>query len=181
MTPAQGTRPKHFLPKGTELVAPPTRIKVFGSLLLALALNLSPWVDSVRWLVPDFAFMVLLYWNIRAPWFAGLGMAFVLGLIADVDRGLHMGLSSLAYCLATFLVLSLQRRLENFDAFSQGLQVAPMLLGKDALVLVLGFWFGHHSIDWRWLAAGVVSALLWPLLAWLLDVLTGHASKPQPD
>jgi rod shape-determining protein MreD len=169
------TKPdKSFLPKGAELVAPPSAAKVLGLLALGLALNLSPWPDSARWLVPDFAFMVLLYWNIRVPRLAGVGMAFILGLVMDVVRGLHMGLNALAYCTAAFVVLMLQRRLENFDAPRQNLQLAPLLIGKEALVITLGLAFGHGEADWRWLAGGMVAALLWTPMAWLVDRLTGR-------
>ena len=172
---------KPFLPKGSELVAPPTRTKVMVSLLAALALNLSPWPNSAHWLVPDFALMVLLYWNIRAPRLAGVGTAFILGLIVDVSRGLHMGLNALAYCAAAFVVLMLQRRLENFDAPRQNLQLAPVLVGKEFLVLTLGLMFGHGDADWRWLAAGVTAALLWTPMAWLLDLLTGRPVEPTQE
>jgi rod shape-determining protein MreD len=169
---------KSFLPKGAELAVPPSRAKVLGLLGLGMALNLSPWPDGIRWLVPDFAFMVLLYWNIRMPRIAGLGMAFLLGLLTDVVRGLHMGLNALAYCVAAFVVLMLQRRLENFDAPRQTLQLVPVLLGKEALVITLGLMFGHGEADWRWLAGGVVAALLWTPMAWLLDRLTGRPIEP---
>ncbi len=165
---------KSFLPKGAELAVPPSRAKVLALLGVGLALNLSPWPDSVNWLVPDFALMVLLYWNIRMPRFAGLGMAFLLGLLVDVIRGLHMGLNALAYCAAAFVVLLLQRRLENFDVPRQNLHLVPLLVGKEALVLTLGLMFGHGEADWRWLAGGVLAALLWTPMAWLLDRLTGR-------
>lgn len=172
---------KPFLPKGAELVAPPSRVKVLALLAVALALNLSPWPDSARWLVPDFTLMVLLYWNIRTPRLAGLGTAFLLGLVVDVARGLHMGLNALSYCAAAFVVLMLQRRLENFDAPRQNLQIAPVLMGKEALVLALGLLFGHGEADWRWLAGGVIAVLLWTPMAWLLDRLTGRPIEPGKD
>lgn len=172
---------KAFLPKGAEMVAPPTRSRVWGLMALALALNLSPWPDAARWLVPDFTLMVLLYWSIRAPRLAGLGTACLLGLVVDVERGLHLGLNALAYCAAAFLVLMLQRRLENFDVPRQNLQLAPALLGKEALVLALGLLFGHGEADWRWLASGAVSVALWTPMAWLLDRMTGRPVEPRAD
>ncbi|MEW5771558.1 MAG: rod shape-determining protein MreD [Pseudomonadota bacterium] len=172
---------KHFLPKGSVLVAPPSRPKVYALLALALAFNLSPWPDAARWLVPDFTLMALLYWNIRAPRLAGLGTAFLLGLLIDVSRGLHMGLNALAYCAAAFVVLLLQRRLENFDAPRQNLHLVPVLLGKELLVLTLGLAFGHGDADWRWLAAGVTAVLLWTPMAWLFDLLTGRPLEPPQE
>jgi rod shape-determining protein MreD len=167
---------KPLLPQGAELAHPPTRTKVYASLLLAFAMTLLPWMEQVRWLVPDFTLMALLYWNIRAPRLAGLGMAFSLGLITDVARGVLIGLNALAYCGATFIVLLLQRRLEGFDTPRQTLQLSPILLGKEALVLTLGVMMGRGAADWRWLAAGVVAAALWPPLAWLVDRVTDRAA-----
>jgi len=181
MSPRSVKADKSFLPKGAELIVPPSRAKVWGSLALGLAMNLSPWPDSVRWLVPDFALMVLLYWNIRMPRLAGLGTAFLLGLLADVVRGLHMGLNAIAYCAASFVVLLLQRRLDNFDPPRQNLQLIPVLLGKEALVITLGLLFGHGEADWRWLAGGVVAAMLWTPMAWALDRLTGRPTEPSAE
>jgi rod shape-determining protein MreD len=119
--------------------------------------------------------MVLLYWNVRAPRLAGLGAAFGLGLITDVARGVLMGLNALAYCVATFVALLVQRRLEGFDAPRQALQLSPILLGKEALVLTMGLVMGLGEADWRWLAAGLAAALLWFPLAWLMDRISGRS------
>lgn len=171
---------KPLLPQGAELAHPPTRTKVYASLILAFALTLLPWMEQIRWLVPDFTLMALLYWNIRAPRLAGLGVAFSLGLLTDVARGVLFGLNALAYCAATFVVLLVQRRLEGFDTPRQTLQLSPVLLGKEALVLTLGLMLGRGTADWRWLAAGVVAAALWPPLAWLVDRITGRAGPGAP-
>jgi len=169
---------KPLLPQGPELATPPAWTKVYASLALALAATLLPWADQIRWLVPDFTLMALLYWNIRAPRLAGLGAAFTLGLITDVAQGVLIGLNALAYCAATFIVLMVQRRLEGFDAPRQSLQIAPILLGKEALVLTLGLMMGLSDADWRWLAAGLIAGLLWLPLALLVDRITGRPALP---
>ena len=180
MARAEPTPEPRLLSQGAELAAPPTRTKVYASLALALAATLLPWDDGIRWLVPDFTLMALLYWNIRAPRLAGLGAAFTLGLVTDVARGVLMGLNALAYCVATFVILMLQRRLEAFDPPRQSLQIAPVLLGKEVLVLTLGLMMGYRDSDWRWLAAGVTAGLLWLPLAIVVDRVTGrptHAAQ----
>ncbi len=163
-----------LLPQGAELAHPPTRSMVYGSLGLAFALALLPWMDQIRWLIPDFTLMLLLYWSIRTPRLAGLGLAFCFGLLTDVTRGAVFGLNALAYCAATFIVLLVQRRLEGFDLSRQTLQIAPILLGKETLVLALGLSMGRGAIDWRWLAAGIAAAALWAPMAWLVDRITGR-------
>ncbi len=167
-----------LLPQGAELAHPPTRGKVYGSLILAFTLTLLPWMDQIRWLVPDFTLMLLLYWSIRTPRLAGLGLAFSIGLLTDVVRGAVFGLNALAFCAATFIVLLVQRRLEGFDISRQTLQLSPILLGKEALVLALGLTMGRGAIDWRWLLAGVVAAALWAPMAWLVDRIT---NRPSPN
>jgi rod shape-determining protein MreD len=175
-----GERP--LLPQGAELAAPPTPLKVYGSLLLALAATLLPWPDDALWLAPDFTLMTLLYWNIHAPRYANLGAAFVLGVVTDVARGVLLGLDALVYTAAAFLALSLRLRLVNFDPPRQALQIAPILLGKEALVLGLGLSLGRAAdADWRWLAAGLLAGLLWAPLAMLVDQLTGRPSTPLQD
>ncbi len=181
MKSRDGISHRPLLPQGAELAPPVTRGKVYLVLLVALAASLLPWSDDIRWLVPDFTLMALLYWNIHAPRLAGLGSAFVLGLITDVARGVLMGLNALAYCVAAFAVLSLQRRLEKFDAPRQTLQLAPMLLGKEVLVLTLGLLFGRGEVDWRWLAAGLVATLLWTPLALLVNRITGRPRVEPQD
>lgn len=170
-----GARP--LLPQGAELAAPPSRAKVMISLFTALCLTLLPWADGLRWLLPDLTLMVLLYWCIHAPRMVGLGVAFALGLVTDVAHGVLLGLDALAYCAAAFVVLWMQKRLEGFDAPRQILQLAPLLLGKEALVLTLGLAFGRGEADWRYLAAGLVAVALWLPLVLLLDRLTG---RPAP-
>lgn len=169
-----------LLPQGAELAAPPSRGKVMASLFAALCLTLLPWADGVRWVLPDLTLMVLLYWCIHAPRLVGLGLAFTLGLVTDVAHGLLLGLDALAYCAAAFVVLSLQKRLEGFDAPRQTLQLAPLLLGKEALVLTLGLAFGRGDADWRYLATGVVALALWLPMALLLDRVTGRPAPVEP-
>ena len=172
---------KPLLLQGSVLTRPPTRAKVWGTLLVALIVSLLPWQDHSLWLVPDFVLMVLLYWNIYAPRLAGLGMAFGLGLVADVAHGLLMGLNALTYCAAALAVLALRRRLENFDLPRRTAQVVPVLLAKELLVLIIGWMAGRGNPDWRWLFAGLVAGLLWMPLAWGLDRLCGRPSGVGKD
>jgi rod shape-determining protein MreD len=170
-----------LLPQGAELRKPPTRTRVYLSLALALAVTLLPWDHDWRWLLPDFTLLLLLYWNIHAPRQAGLGAAFVLGLVTDVAQGLLLGLNALAYCAATFAVLLVRRRLANFAPLLQTPQIAPVLVGKEALVLALGMMIGRGEADWRWLAAGLLGAALWWPLSWAMERLGAHAAPPVPE
>jgi rod shape-determining protein MreD len=169
---------KPLLPQGAELAPPVSRAKVYATLLVALGLTLLPWASDVRWLVPDATLIVLLYWCVHAPRQVGLGTAFALGLVTDVAHGMLLGLDSLAYCAAAFTVLMLQRRLEGFAPPAQALQLGPLLFAKELLVLTIGLAVGRGEVDWRYLAAGLLAALLWLPVTLLLNRLCGRPDLP---
>ena len=179
-TPREGwsesprSSPRSLSPQGPQLIAPASARLVYGSLILAFLLGLLPWPVDWRWLTPDFTFLVLLYWNIHSPHRAGLGLAFVLGLLTDVARGVLFGIHALVYVAAAFVALSVRRRLENFLPPGQALQLAPLFLGKELAVLLLGLAFGQKVIDWWHLAAGPMAALLWLPVCLLLHRLGGR-------
>lgn len=160
-------------PRGPQLVAPASARLVYGSLALAFALGLLPWPVGWLWLVPDFTFLVLLYWHVHDPHRIGLGAAFVLGLLTDAACGMLLGMHALVYVAAAFIALSLCRRLENFSPPGQALQLAPLFLAKPLAVLLLGL-IGQTVVDWRYLAAGPVAALLWLPVCLLLNRLSGR-------
>lgn len=170
-----GTKP--LIPQGEELARPPTRPMVLASLAVAFMLTLLPWPEAALWLVPDFGLLVLLYWNIHAPRLAALGVAFALGLAMDATHGLLFGLHALSYCVATFLVLMLRRRLEFFTLKGQAAHLAPLFLLQKALVLLLGLAYGQGQADWRFLAAGVITAALWVPACMVMDRLTGRPAR----
>lgn len=161
-------------PQGPQLIAPASARMVYGSLALAFVLGLLPWPQGWRWLVPDFTFLVMLYWNIHSPHRAGLGLAFVLGLLTDAARGVLFGMHALVYVVAAFVALSVRRRLENFLPPGQALQLAPLFLGKEVSVLLLGIAIGQKVIDWWSLAAGPMAGLLWLPVCLLLHRLGGR-------
>lgn len=167
---------KALLRQGTELVAPASGKVIALTLALGVILALQPWPDSIRWLVPDFTLMVLLFWHIHAPYRVHIGAAFGLGLLIDAATGLLIGQHALTYSLAAFVALSLQRRLEGFGLLGRAIHIAPIFIGQHLLILTLGALFSRQTADWRYLAAGVTGALLWLPVALFLDRMTGRGS-----
>lgn len=167
------TRQKPLIPPGQPLARPAAPAMVYGSLAAAFLVNALPWPASALWLVPDLLLLTLVYWNIHAPRLAGLGLAFALGLTVDAAYGVLLGLHALSYSTITFFVLMLRRRLEQFGAAGQALHLALLFPAQEALLLVLGLGF-DREVDWRYLAAGVVTAMLWLPVSALLNRLSGR-------
>lgn len=171
---------KPLLPQGPELLAPARPRLVALTLALAVLLSLLPWSSGIRWLVPDFVLMTLLYWHLRAPRLAGMGLAFGLGLLNDAAQGVLIGQHALVYAVVAYLAIHLHRRLEGFDLAGQTLQLAPILMGQQALLLLLGLLFDRQVVDAWYLAAGLAAALLWLPLALLLDILGDRPTRGLP-
>lgn len=171
------TSSKPLIPQGEQLARPPTRVLVLTTLILSFLLTVMPWPSAALWLVPDFALLALVYWNIHAPRLAPLGVAFVLGLMMDAAQGVLFGLHALSYCVIAFLVLMLRRRLDYFTVKGQALHLAPIFPLQEALVLVVGIGYGYTQTDWRYLAAGLVTAILWIPACFVLDRLSGRPTR----
>lgn len=164
---------KPLVPQGPVLHAPASRHLVLGAILLGFLANLLPWPDSVRWLIPDFALVALLYWSIHAPHITRLGLAVLLGLLTDASLGTLMGLHGLTYLLASYGAIILRRRLENFQVAGRALHLLPIFFAQPLLTLLLGLAFHAPDIDWRYLVSGLVAAVVWIPAAHLFDHLTG--------
>jgi rod shape-determining protein MreD len=168
---------KPLVPQGPQLLAPPSARLVFGSLALAYVGTLLPWPREVLWLLPDFTLVLLLYWLIHAPHLTGLGLAMALGLLADFTLGGLIGQHALTYVTVAFVAIRARRRLENFEVSGRALHLAPIFLGQQLLMLLLGLVFDLPDTDWRYLAAGISAALLWIPVARLLDRMTGWTNE----
>ncbi len=168
---------KPLVPQGPQIIAPASYRLVYGSLALGYLATLLPWPQSVLWLVPDFTLVILLYWLIHAPHLAGLGMAMLLGLLTDLTIGTLIGQHALTYTATAFVVITLRRRLDNFEVSGRALHLAPIFLGETAVVLLLGLLFGLPDTDWRYLVSGLTAVLCWIPLAHMFDRLTGWSNE----
>ena len=86
-----------------EFSLPARRSLVYLNLIMAVLVNLMPFDKVILVLRPDFVALTLLYWNIHQPQQAGMGIAFLCGLVMDVVDTSIMGQHAIAYCLMTFL------------------------------------------------------------------------------
>ena len=136
------------------------------TLIAAFLFNLLPWGRVLG--APDFVALVLVFWNIHQPRRVGIGAAFLLGLMMDVHDASRLGENALAYTLLAYGALMLSRRLVTFPIFTQALQVLPLFLGAQVVVLMVRLIVGAPFPGWPYFLESVTTALLWPLATWLL-------------
>lgn len=141
------------------------------SLLLALLLSVLPMPAGLAPLRPFWPALVLAYWLMETPHRAGLGLAFALGLAADLVSGSLLGEQALRLCILAFIVLRFRARLRFFPLWQQALAMLVLLLNDRIVVLMVrGFTDEGMPALSFWLSP-LVGMLLWPWVFLLLDDL----------
>lgn len=131
------------------------------TMAFAFALKQLPWHGWALLIRPDFVLVILLFWAQRQPQSAGLGLAFLLGLLSDVQDGVVLGQHALAYCIGVFLVQFFSRRLVMFSLSRQAMQMLPLLLLVEVVALAAGWLSGRSPQDGWVFVAAASSTLLW--------------------
>lgn len=166
-----------ILPRGQALLLPASPWFIWGSLLVALLLNLLP-LGRVLWM-PDLLAVVLVFWSIHQPRRVGLGAAFAFGLMLDVHQASLLGQHALAYSVLIYLAIMVHRRIQWFTVPSQALQLLPLFITAHAITLLLRLLGGAFFPGWPVLLAPLLEAALWPLVSVLL--LAPQRRAPHPD
>jgi rod shape-determining protein MreD len=153
-------RPQHIL-------LPVNPLFIGLSFLVAFAFNLMPWG---QWLfVPDFVAIVIVFWNLHQPRRVGISIAFVMGMFMDVAYATLLGENALAYTLLSYVSIMIHRRVLWFPVRTQAFFIFLLIFFMQAVQLVIRLLVSGQAPNYlHYFGASVVSALLWPLVNWLL-------------
>lgn len=152
--------------RADQLLLPVNPLFMWGSVLVALMLNLLP-LGRLPWL-PDVLAVVLVFWGVHQPRRMGMAPAFVLGLLMDVHQGALLGQHALAYSLLSFGAIAIHRRLLWFSVPSQAVQILPLFALAHLVVMLVRMLAGGTFPGWSLLLAPLLEAALWPLATVLL-------------
>ena len=141
------------------------------SIVLALLLGLLPLPDLLQPLRPYWLALIVAYWVIEAPDSAGLGFAFVVGLIADLMFGGLLGEQALRLVIMTFILQRFRARLRFFPMSQQALAIGVLLLNDRVVASAVHLVLGEPTLPWNYWWAPVLGMLLWPPLFVMLDAL----------
>ncbi|MCJ0765410.1 rod shape-determining protein MreD [Variovorax terrae] len=162
---------------GQQLLLPANPVFIWGSLVMALLVNLVP-LGRVAWM-PDVLALVLVFWSVHQPLRVGIGAAFVFGLCMDVHQAALLGQHAWAYTALSFFAITIHRRLLWFSVPSQALQVLPLFVAAHAIELTIRMIGGGVFPGLSLLLAPLFEALLWPVVSVLL--LAPQRRAPDPD
>lgn len=144
---------------------------ILASVLVAFALALWPLPTGIALYRPNWLALILCYWLLEAPGRVGMGVAFVLGLAADLVFGSLLGEQALRLCVITFIVLRFRPRLRFFTVLQQAVAILVLLLNDRVVVLMVRALSGEGLPPAEFWIAPFVGAFAWPWLYLLLDDL----------
>ena len=142
-----------------------------GTLVFALLLMLVPLPGVLEPFKPYWPALVLLYWALESEDRVTLGLAFMVGLGADLLNGVVLGEQALRLCALVFIALRFRSRLRFFPMWQQALAVLALLLNDRILLLIVRVLAGASLPPASWWISPFVGAVLWPFLFLLLDDL----------
>ena len=141
------------------------------SIVVALVLGLLPLPATVAPLRPYWLALVVAYWVLETPERAGLGFAFMVGILADLAFGSLLGEQALRLVIIAFILQRFRARLRFFPLSQQALAVGALLANDKVVTTAVHWILGLPTpAALAWLAP-VLGMLLWPPLFFLLDAL----------
>lgn len=142
----------------------------FGaSIVLALLLMLMPLPTLVQPLKPYWPALVLVYWSLESTDRVTIGLAFLVGIAADLLNGALLGDQALRLAVLTFIVLRYRSRIRFFPMWQQASAVGLLLLNNHVLQALIRAFAGMAPLPpLSWLAPAVGVAV-WPFVFLLLD------------
>ncbi len=142
-----------------------------GTLVFALLSMLVPLPDVLEPFKPYWPALILLYWSLESEDRVTLGLAFAIGLGADLLDGVVLGEQALRLCALVFIAMRFRSRLRFFPMWQQTLAVLALLLNDRLLLLIVRVLAGASLPPASWWISPFVGAALWPFLFLLLDDL----------
>lgn len=139
------------------------------SLLLALLLGLLPLPPAWQPLRPYWVALVLAYWVLEDEDRAGLGLAFLVGVLADMAYGGLLGEQSLRLVVLAFILQRFRNQLRFFPMPQQALAIGGLLLNDRVISAGLRLAMGEPQLPWSYWWAPLLGLVLWAPMFVLLD------------
>lgn len=138
---------------------------------LALLLGLLPLPPLLQPLRPYWLALVVAFWVIEDPDRAGLGFAFVCGLVADLAFGGLLGEQALRMVVMAFILQRFRAQVRFFPLSQQALVIGGLLLNDRVVSAAVHLMLGEPQLPWSYWWAPLLGMLLWAPLFVMIDAL----------
>ncbi len=141
------------------------------SLFMGLLLGLLPLPVGLQPYRPFWLALVVAYWVIEDPDRAGLGFAFLTGLVADLAFGGLLGEYALRLVIMAFILQRFRSQLRFFPVAQQALAIGGLLLNDRVVSAAIHVALGVPQLPWTYWLAPLLGMLLWVPLFLVMDAL----------
>ncbi len=141
-----------------------TFVMVYGSLFLALILNLMAPPQAIAMFFPNIFLLVTMFWAVKLPRMVGIGHAFIGGLILDFAIGSTMGIRAFSFSLMIYMLSSTFSRLDSYSLLQQALSIGIISFLGQISTFWLEHAFGLAIIDFHTILSVISDVIIWPLL-----------------
>ena len=124
------------------------------------------WLQPFR---PYWLALVIVYWLIEAPEHVGIGLAFLMGVAADIAFGSLLGEQALRLTVMAFIVQRFRSQLRFFPLSQQALALAGLLLNDLVVGAAVHVALGEPLLPAAFWWSPVSGMLLWAPVFLLLD------------
>jgi rod shape-determining protein MreD len=142
-----------------------------GTLLVSLMLMLIPLPAPIQPLKPYWPALFLLYWSLESSDRVTLGLAFCVGVGADIFDGVLLGEQALRLTALVFIALRFRSRLRFFPMWQQTLAVLGLLMNDRVLLFLVRVLGGEPMPPAAYWLSPFVGAAFWPFVFLILDDL----------
>lgn len=164
--------------RGEQILLPARAGFIWTTLLAAFCIELLPLGVQGWW--PDILMMTLVFWAIHQPQHIGIGIAFSLGLLADVQAASLLGQHALAYAVLIFAVQSVRNKLSWYrSGVPQALFLFQFFVLAQVVLFVIGYLSSRMLPPIDVLLAPLLQTALWPVLR--LFLLMPQRRAPEQD
>lgn len=139
-----------------------------ASFLFALLLAIFPLSGVAQTLRPELVCLLVIYWVIFSPHYFGVFYAWGLGLLQDMVEGVAWGAHAMALAIVAYMCLVAHLRMKNYSIWHQTLWVFVLVGFHQVMVNWIQSLAGYKSTPSDILISTMVSALLWPLVLFVL-------------
>lgn len=138
------------------------------SLIIAFLLTAMPLPEwAINWR-PAWIAMVLIYWCMALPERIGIGIAWGLGILLDVQQGTVLGQNALGLAVVAYITLKSYQRIRVFPLAQQAMLVSCYVMIFQLVLLWIKSMMGIPPQNWTFWLPAISSAILWP---WLFIIL----------
>ena len=149
---------------------------VILTLLIAITLSAMQLPFPVpHWFVllrPEWVLLTVFYWAVERPDRVPMVFVWLLGLVLDVLHGSPLGVNGLGLATIVCIAWSFRERLRMYSRLQQAIVVFFLALTLQCLEHVVAAWVQDASISITLVVPAVVTMLVWPFVAELIQRCT---------